>query len=54
MPGLHQNQLYSLADPTYYETPARLPDEGSRFALDQRAALPGWDKGRSGLWTWLR
>ncbi|WP_440572511.1 class III lanthionine synthetase LanKC [Streptomyces sp. KR2] len=54
MPGLHQNQLYSLADPTYYETPARLPDEGTRFALDRRAALPGWDKGRSGLWTSLR
>ncbi|WP_069812901.1 class III lanthionine synthetase LanKC [Streptomyces sp. TP-A0874] len=54
MPGLHQNQLYSLADPTFYETPARLPDEGSRFALDQEPAPAGWSKGRSGLWTSLR
>ncbi|NBM16159.1 class III lanthionine synthetase LanKC [Streptomyces sp. GC420] len=54
MPGIQETQLYCLADRTYYETPARLPDEGTRYALDREEPPTGWLRAANGLWTSLR
>ncbi|MFF9639350.1 class III lanthionine synthetase LanKC [Streptomyces bacillaris] len=51
--GIQQTQLYCLADPTYYETPARLPDEETRYPLDSAPPPEGRRRVRSGLWTSL-
>ncbi|CAM5239800.1 hypothetical protein SCYAM73S_05693 [Streptomyces cyaneofuscatus] len=51
--GIQQTQLYCLADPTYYETPARLPDEKTRYPLDSAPPPEGWRRVRGGLWTSL-
>lgn len=51
--GIQQTQLYCLADPTYYETPARLPDEMTRYPLDSAPPPEGWRRVRGGLWTSL-
>ncbi|MCD9900852.1 class III lanthionine synthetase LanKC [Streptomyces sp. MT29] len=53
MSGIQQTQLYCLADPTYYETPARLPDEKTRYPLDSAPPPEGWRRVRGGLWTSL-
>ncbi|MEV6260369.1 class III lanthionine synthetase LanKC [Streptomyces sp. NPDC051784] len=53
MPGLQETQLYCLTDPTYYDTPARLPDEASRYAFDGDPAPDGWRREAVGLWTLL-
>ncbi|NEE23579.1 phosphotransferase, partial [Streptomyces sp. SID7499] len=53
MPGLHQTQLYCLADRRYYETPARLKDEGTRYPLDTEPPADGWRRVSGGLWTSL-
>ncbi|WP_405195016.1 class III lanthionine synthetase LanKC [Streptomyces anulatus] len=53
MPGLHQTQLYCLADRRYYETPARLQDEGTRYPLDSDPPADGWRRIAGGLWTSL-
>ncbi|MDX3375024.1 class III lanthionine synthetase LanKC [Streptomyces sp. ME02-6991-2A] len=53
MSGIQQTQLYCLADPTYYETPARLPDEMTRYPLDSAPPPEGWRRVRGGLWTSL-
>ncbi|XXZ49251.1 class III lanthionine synthetase LanKC [Streptomyces cavourensis] len=51
--GIQQTQLYCLADPTYYETPARLRDEETRYPLDFAPPPEGRRRVRSGLWTSL-
>ncbi|MFJ7193515.1 class III lanthionine synthetase LanKC [Streptomyces bacillaris] len=51
--GIQQTQLYCLADPTYYETPARLPDEETRYPLDSAPPPEGRRRVRNGLWTSL-
>ncbi|MEU2826471.1 class III lanthionine synthetase LanKC [Streptomyces bacillaris] len=51
--GIQQTQLYCLADPTYYETPARLRDEETRYPLDSAPPPEGRRRVRSGLWTSL-
>ncbi|RPK64574.1 Serine/threonine-protein kinase Pkn1 [Streptomyces sp. ADI96-02] len=51
MPGIQETQLYCLADRTYYDTPARLPDEDSRYPLDAAPPPPGWRRVAGGLWT---
>lgn len=51
--GMQQTQLYCLADPTYYETPARLPDEETRYPLDSAPPPEGRRRVRNGLWTSL-
>lgn len=53
MPGLHQTQLYCLADRRYYETPARLQDESTRYPLDSDPPGEGWRRVAGGLWTSL-
>ncbi len=53
MPGLHQTQLYCLADRTYYETPARLRDADARYPLDSDPPPKGWRRIAGGLWTSL-
>lgn len=53
MPGLHQTQLYCLADRTYYETPARLRDADARYPLDSDPPPEGWRRIAGGLWTSL-
>ncbi|PWS40119.1 serine/threonine protein kinase, partial [Streptomyces sp. ZEA17I] len=51
--GIQQTQLYCLADPTYYETPARLRDEETRYPLDSAPPPEGRRRVRNGLWTSL-
>ncbi|WP_086778429.1 class III lanthionine synthetase LanKC [Streptomyces griseus] len=51
MPGPQQTQLYCLADRTYYDTPARLPDEETRYPLDSAPPPEGWCRTPGGLWT---
>ncbi|MYT89997.1 serine/threonine protein kinase [Streptomyces sp. SID8359] len=51
--GIQQTQLYCLADPTYYETPARLRDEETRYPLDSAPPPEGLRRVRNGLWTSL-
>ncbi|MFB7916697.1 class III lanthionine synthetase LanKC [Streptomyces sp. NPDC056061] len=53
MPGIQETQLYCLADRRYYETPARLPDEDTRYPLDRAEPPAGWRRGSGGLWTAL-
>ncbi|MFE7618463.1 class III lanthionine synthetase LanKC [Streptomyces sp. NPDC057496] len=53
MPGMQETQLYCLADRRYYETPARLPDEDTRYPLDRAEPPAGWRRGTTGLWTVL-
>ncbi|MEW1610607.1 MULTISPECIES: class III lanthionine synthetase LanKC [unclassified Streptomyces] len=53
MPGVQETQLYCLADRTYYDTPARLPDEDSRYRLDTDPPPAGWRREAVGLWTSL-
>ena len=53
MPGIQETQLYCLADRTYFDTPARLPDEESRYRLDTDPPPPGWRREAVGLWTSL-
>ncbi|WP_405390751.1 class III lanthionine synthetase LanKC [Streptomyces sp. NBC_01102] len=53
MPGIQETQLYCLADRTYYETPARLPDEATRYPLDAAPPPAGWRRAAAGLWTSL-
>ncbi|MFE7462771.1 class III lanthionine synthetase LanKC [Streptomyces sp. NPDC057499] len=53
MPGIQETQLYCLADRRYYETPARLPDEDTRYPLDRAEPPAGWRRGSGGLWSAL-
>lgn len=53
MPGAQETQLYCLADRTYFDTPARLPDEDSRYRLDTDPPPEGWRREAVGLWTSL-
>ncbi|MFF2726539.1 class III lanthionine synthetase LanKC [Streptomyces sp. NPDC058008] len=53
MPGTQETQLYCLADRTYFDTPARLPDEESRYRLDTDPPPAGWRREAVGLWTSL-
>ncbi len=53
MPGIQETQLYCLADRRYYDTPARLPDEETRYPLDRAEAPAGWRRVAGGLWTSL-
>lgn len=53
VPGIQETQLYCLADRTYFETPARLPDEESRYRLDTDPPPAGWRREAVGLWTSL-
>ncbi|MFG3539680.1 class III lanthionine synthetase LanKC [Streptomyces clavifer] len=53
MPGIQETQLYCLADRRYYETPARLPDEATRYPLDAAPPPAGWRRAAAGLWTSL-
>lgn len=54
MPGIQETQLYCLADPVYFETPARLPDDATRYPLDRAEPPDGWLRAAGGLWTSLR
>ncbi|MEV7186731.1 class III lanthionine synthetase LanKC [Kitasatospora sp. NPDC093102] len=54
MDGAQETQLYCLADPTYYDTPGRLPDRESRYLLDLDEPPEGWRREQRGLWTALR
>ena len=47
-------QLFCLSDPDYYDTPDRLADTTTRYALDGAPVPPGWRRSRRGLWTHLR
>jgi hypothetical protein len=51
VPGPQQTQLYCLADRTYYDTPARLRDEETRYPLDTAPPPEGWRRTPGGLWT---
>ncbi|RPK83761.1 class III lanthionine synthetase LanKC [Streptomyces sp. ADI98-10] len=53
MPGIQETQLYCLADRRYYDTPARLPDQETRYPLDAAEPPPGWRRVAGGLWTSL-
>ncbi|MFI2782970.1 class III lanthionine synthetase LanKC [Streptomyces sp. ALB3] len=53
MPGIQETQLYCLADRRYFDTPARLPDEESRYRLDTDPPPAGWRREAVGLWTSL-
>jgi hypothetical protein len=53
MADAQSTQLFCLADPLYYETPDRVPDRSSRFALSEAAPPPGWRRSQRGLWTGL-
>lgn len=53
VPGIQDTQLYCLADRTYFDTPARLPDEESRYRLDTDPPPEGWRRAAVGLWTSL-
>ncbi|CAM5552917.1 class III lanthionine synthetase LanKC [Streptomyces atroolivaceus] len=53
MPGIQEIQLYCLADRRYFDTPARLPDEESRYRLDTDPPPAGWRREAVGLWTSL-
>ncbi|MEU1128063.1 class III lanthionine synthetase LanKC, partial [Streptomyces sp. NPDC005899] len=53
MPGIQETQLYCLADRTYFDTPARLPDEESRYRLATDPPPAGWRREAVGLWTSL-
>ncbi|MFJ2203944.1 class III lanthionine synthetase LanKC [Streptomyces microflavus] len=53
MPGVQETQLYCLADRTYFDTPARLPDADSRYRLDTDPPPAGWRREAVGLWTSL-
>ncbi|WP_405635258.1 class III lanthionine synthetase LanKC [Streptomyces sp. NBC_01178] len=53
MPGIQETQLYCLADRRYYDTPARLPDQDTRYPLDTAEPPPGWRRVAGGLWTSL-
>ncbi|MFJ9607328.1 class III lanthionine synthetase LanKC [Kitasatospora sp. NPDC101176] len=54
MAGAQETQLYCLADPTYYDTPGRLRDRSTRYALGLGAPPAGWRREQRGLWTALR
>lgn len=51
MAGPQETQLYCAADRTYYETPARLRDEETRYGLDRARPPAGWLRADNGLWT---
>lgn len=53
MPGIQETQLYCLADRRYYDTPARLPDQETRYPLDTAEPPPGRRRVAGGLWTSL-
>ncbi|WP_432103966.1 class III lanthionine synthetase LanKC [Streptomyces sp. bgisy091] len=53
MQATQEPQLYCLADRTYYETPARLADEESRYRPATEPPPAGWRREPSGLWTSL-
>lgn len=53
MPGIQETQLYCLADRRYFDTPARLPDEESRYRLGTEQPPAGWRREAVGLWTSL-
>lgn len=53
MAGAHETQQYCLADPTYYDTPGRLPDRASRYPHGLGAVPAGWRRREQGLWTVL-
>jgi len=46
-------QPFCLSDKTFFDTPARLADTGSRFEHADRAAPPGWERTEKGLWVVL-
>ncbi|MCS0636708.1 class III lanthionine synthetase LanKC [Streptomyces sp. LP05-1] len=53
MPRLQETQLHCLADRRYYEAPARLRDEATRYPLDRAEPPDGWVRAGAGLWTSL-
>jgi hypothetical protein len=46
--------LFCLSDPMYYESPDRLADEATRYALSARPVPAGWRRSAQGLWTQMR
>lgn len=47
-------QLFCLSDRDFFDSPDRIPDEASRFALGSTESPPGWLRTRSGWWVALR
>src|SRR5205814_117169 len=53
MASVQTTQLFCLTDPDYYETPDRLADTATRYALDRDPLPTGWRRSRRRLWTVL-
>lgn len=46
--------MYTRADPVFFDTPDRLPDQADRFPHADGPAPPAWHRGERGLWVTLR
>ncbi|HET9168825.1 MAG TPA: class III lanthionine synthetase LanKC [Actinospica sp.] len=51
---MNEPLVYSAADRDFFETPARIPDEDTRYPLGTGEVPAGWRRGARGLWTVLR
>ncbi|GLY73149.1 class III lanthionine synthetase LanKC [Actinoallomurus iriomotensis] len=47
-------QPFCIADPIFFDSPERIPDEAERFPAARRAAPPGWHRHERGAWVFLR
>ncbi|MEV8322582.1 class III lanthionine synthetase LanKC [Kitasatospora sp. NPDC056731] len=46
--------VYCMADPTFFDSPTELKEEGLDFALSDRAVPEGWNRIRNGDWVIYR
>lgn len=46
--------MYTRADPVFFDTPDRLPDQADRFSHADAPAPPAWHRAERGLWVTLR
>ncbi|MFJ9631679.1 class III lanthionine synthetase LanKC [Streptomyces sp. NPDC101175] len=53
MAEARQSLTYCVADRDFFETPARLPDDGNRYPLACGEVPAGWSRAARGLWTVL-
>ncbi|MEV4643158.1 class III lanthionine synthetase LanKC [Actinoplanes sp. NPDC049548] len=49
-----KNLLFCLADPRFFDTPARMPDGAGRFAAADRALPQGWAATEQNVWVVLK
>ncbi|MEU7133574.1 class III lanthionine synthetase LanKC [Streptomyces sp. NPDC046261] len=51
---LRDYDRFALADPVFYDTPERYPDDHDRLAAARRTPPQGWQRAESGWWITLR